>query len=174
MARKSRSVLLLTATAAALVVTPAASAAPDGTVNYGQPSWTWSGGPMNGPLVPAVIDVVTGDPETGSSTVRCTPVYECDDTLVHVEEPGDLAFRLEQHPGPVQGVVVVSNDDIDLYVYASDAEGTVGMELGRSFQYARPELVELFDAPAGYYLVRAATYNGVQPTYDAGVTLTAG
>jgi hypothetical protein len=106
-----------------------------------------------------------GDCGTFDMTGAPTPAIDyCDQTLVTLDDAGTLDVTL---PEAGDGDI----NDWDLYVYASDGDGTPGDELGHSEQVGGSESVS-FDAEPGAYLVVAVPYQSVNSTYTGALTFT--
>lgn len=159
----------LAAAAAMLAFGSAATAAPGGSVDLGQP-YSWSGGPGQGLYAHVLLDVVGIG--AGSKDVACTPIYECDSTLLHVLESGDLKIALDGDPGDTPYTAGQLDADLDLYLFASDAQGTVGEEIDRSTRYSPDEEMNVPGVEPGYYLARVQYYIAVNASFTADATLT--
>jgi hypothetical protein len=124
---------------------PAGSLAPDrtGTVTPEAP-FTWAG---------AVTTAAnqTFDPGAGGPCGKAPEDY-CDITLVNVQ-PGDF---FSTSGGGVEfsttGTATDAPEDVDLYVYSSDAEGNIDEFVGASAGFTADERVGVQNA-SGYYLV---------------------
>jgi hypothetical protein len=118
-----------------------------GTVTPAAP-FTWDGAVATG--------LNTGfDPNAAGPCGKAAQNY-CDITLVNVV-PGDF---YEVAGGGVEFSTTAGTtaaEDIDLYVYSSDAQGTVGQPVGASAGATADERVSVLNA-AGYYLVVAVYY----------------
>lgn len=85
-------------------------------------------------------------------------VRQCDDTLVKTNEYGKLVVNLLGNEATMI--------DVDLYVYRSDANGTVGAELGRVTDFDADETFTISKQEPGFFLVRgdwssgAGSFNG--------------
>jgi hypothetical protein len=160
----------LIAALAALLLVPAAAAASGGTATKTTP-FAWSGGPGSGLVLPLVFSQVEEGP-ISESTTACTEVETCDDTLVKIEEPGDLTVAITGKEGDTPALPVIGGSDLDLYVFASDAQGAAGEPVGESISTGSNETVTLTEATPGYYLVQVRFYHAVNATYSATATLT--
>ena len=121
-----------------------------GTVSVAAPTYAWDGGPSNG----------SGQ---GVAAVRCTPVvYECDDTLVEVKDPGDLYAEVKAGEGA---------NDLDIAIYKSDASGTTDSQPNAD----NPDVEDVSTGPdakttlkkvtPGFYVVRVRIFDGIQATW---------
>ncbi len=133
----------LIAVGAALTFAAPATAAPDrtATLGAGAPSFSWSGASSTG-------FVTTGD--VGDQVPCDGPGKPCDDTLLKVESPGVLTLKTE-------GDGTGGDMDVDLFLYESDASGTVGKKLKESAGETTSEAIAIKVAP-GYYLVQVEYY----------------
>lgn len=136
---RHRQKIAMGAAAAALLATAAAAVAEpnrETALTPGGPGYGWDGGPVSGAALFAEIGAV----------VPCGPGKECDDTLIHAPERGQLVLNIDSedpHPG----------QDIDLYLFASDAEGQPGTQLKSSTTATSTESIT-HNVDGGYYLVR--------------------
>lgn len=118
-------------------------------------AFTWSDGPRN----------ALGTEATDPPRMKlCDPTgWPCDDTLIHVTEPGTLTLNAK-----ADGLI---RPDVDVYLYMSDADGTEGDLWDQSESTSADEtLVE--DLDPGYYLFRVAYFSGLQVSYDGSAALT--
>jgi hypothetical protein len=176
-----RSFLAPAAAAAALLLTPAlASAAPAGTISLDGPAkYSWTGGPGNG-LLPDVVDLVGVGP-VSSSKFKCgDPTYDCQDTLIKVDSPGDLTFDLHGDSGSPTDTSADPEDpvfgdkvrlDLDAFLYASDASGTIGDEVANSTTPYGEESAVASAVEPGYYVARVVFYQAVNATFHASATI---
>lgn len=152
-----------TALATALVAVAAAPAfaADDQTVSRDKAEASWAGKLGSG-------FVYTSDVAT--SLPYCTPgVFDCERTLVKVEDFGKVVFSIASDPNANPALV-----DTDLHVYKSDASGTQGALVGESVSATTTEAVTLSDKSSvagAYYLVIVDWYLGAGG-YDGKVKLT--
>jgi hypothetical protein len=146
---------LLGATLAVLVPTAAVAADHSGSVTADSAAFTWDGGPLNGAL--STTDVY--------ENVPCdAPGNDCDDTLINVLVPAGHT---------AQGTVTIAggtDNDLDLFLYRSDASGKVGDPIQDS---AGPDANEslTFDADPGYYLIRVVAATATDATYKGTVKI---
>ena len=152
-----RAVALLAACVCALAAATAfAAPARQGTVSAAAPVYAWDGGPANG----------SGQ---GVAAVRCTPaVYECEDTLVEVKDPGDLFAEVKGGEGA---------NDLDVAIYKSDADGTTDSAPNAD----NPNSEDISEGPnakttlkkvtPGFYVVRVRIFDGIQAVWKASATL---
>jgi hypothetical protein len=162
--------LIALATAGALVIAPAAANAATGGTASLDKAFKWSGGPGQGLYLPSLMDI-SGAADSGD--YQCTDYQECDDTLVKVEEAGnDLTVTLTGAAGDTPELPELGGVDLDMFVYKSDKNGTVGENLGGSTSATANETVLLPGVEAGYYLVRVVFYQAVNATFDAKAELT--
>jgi hypothetical protein len=163
----------LVAAAVALAATAApAFAAPAATLSLaegGTSVFNWTGGPGNG-----VLSKVDGF--AGVGQVKCgDPTADCADTLIKVDDLGDLTFDLHGDSGLLdQAADPTGNvrDDLDAYLFRSDASGTVGEQLASSEGAGHDEQVLVSAIEPGYYVARVAFYESVQGTFKASAKLT--
>jgi hypothetical protein len=148
------SVMLL---AAVVVLGMPAGAAParSATLNAANLKFTWHHGPVNS----------LGTDVAHPLAMCADPGFPCDDTLIQLTEAG----------GKLQLTTIADEDlpdgvryrpDVDIYLYMSDANGTVGAEVNRSETPDASEAITVTKAAAGYYLLRVAYYSGIQVSYD--------
>ena len=143
--------LVLVAIAGLVAVPALAAPAREGTVSAAAPIFAWDGGPGNG----------IGQ---GVAAVRCTPaIYECEDTLIDLKDPGDLFAEAKGGDGA---------NDIDIAIYASDASGTTDSPPGGPDNPLVEDISEGKDAKVtakklkpGFYVVRVRTFDGVQAVW---------
>src|SRR4051812_20076748 len=140
---------LLAATAVAVLMAAApAVAAPARTVVLDDTehlSGTWDFGPGTGLFGDAMV----------ADHAPCTPgLQTCDLTLVKIdgETPGDLAVSSATSD---QTLV-----DVDVYIYASDKDGTQGEQLAVANGFTPNETAAAPVEPGGYYLVNVAYMTG--------------
>lgn len=148
--RRTRLAALLAVTAVAVAAGPADAQQPDrqATVEAGAAPFTWAGEPQSGAHGGTAMTPYPGD--YGACAL---PHARCDRTLLRVDgAPESLQISLEIDGS---GVPPIHGDDIDLYVYASDASATLGRRVGQSENGGSdPEFVALRQ-PRGWYLVHA-------------------
>jgi hypothetical protein len=149
-ARRLAGLVAAAALATLLAATAFAVPARQGTVSAAAPTYAWDGGPANG----------SGQ---GVSQVRCTPaVYECEDTLVEVKDPGDLYAEVKAGDGA---------NDLDIAIYKSDASGTTNSSPGADSPDAedvstgKDAKTTLKKVTPGFYVVRVRIFDGVQATW---------
>lgn len=148
------------ALALALALAAPAVAAPDQTVSRTKAETTWAGKTGSGFVYTSTVS---------KQLPYCTPgVFDCERTLVKVEDFGKLAFSISSDPGANPALT-----DIDLHVYESDAQGTQGALVGESTSATNDEVVTVSDkaSKVGYYLVIVDWYLGAG-AYDGKVKLT--
>ena len=147
---------LMTATAA-----QAQAQAPDrqATVAVGAP-FSWSGEARSGISGNTTLAPYPADP--GGCSV---PHEQCDRTLLRVEgEPDRLRIDVTIHPGNLPSPF---GHDLDLYVYASDANGGLGERVADSENgESEPEAVALA-RPRGWYLVHVVWSWALQTAFNA-------
>src|SRR3954447_19362687 len=171
-----RTVLAL-ALAGAVALPAAASAAPAAMLTLadgGTSAFSWTGGPGNGLL--SKVDGLGG-----LGKIKCgDPTADCADTLIKVNDAGDLTFDLhgdsgssatDQSADPTAAGDEVRYD-LDAVLYASDAEGTIGDEVGESSGEGYDEQVVGSDLEPGYYVARVIFYESVQGTFHASAKVT--
>jgi hypothetical protein len=137
---------IVAAALAALATAAVALAAPDrtGTVAVGTP-YSWEGGPLTGAAATAEVE----------QEVPCDAPQQCDRTLLKAE-PGQMTVDIKGDDNAV---------DLDMFVYRSDKDGTVGKFIKSSTGSTAQEHT-VFEAEEGYYLVT------VTPATAAGAMLT--
>ncbi len=150
----------ITALSLAALLTGAASAeaapARNGGLAAAGAEYKWDGTPLNGVALTAEV----GD------AVGCTPgLQECDDTLLKVDSAGSLAVKITGDGGP-------ATVDLDLYVYASGADGAPGKLLKSSTGGTADESTTL-EAEPGYYLVRVSAATAANGGYKGVAALAA-
>ena len=109
---------------------------------------TWS--------TPVALGAVYGEPVAGRAP-HCSPIFNCDTTLIHVGAPGDLQVD-------IAGQGIGGQDtlkDVDLHLYASDPSGAQGDLLYESTGATAQESVAAPDVEPGYYLALVDWYLGV-------------
>jgi hypothetical protein len=163
---------LLALVAVALLAPAAASAAPNGTVSLANPSYSWTGGPGNGLFTMAFDQVDIGPVTADAAQCGKVPTETCTQTLIKVDDAGDLTVELHGDPGSPGADSGSFDLDLDLYLYASDAAGTVGEALGESTSVTADETVVLSPLEPGYYVARVVFYQAIQASYHAKATLT--
>ena len=151
--------------AALLILAVPAFAAParEATLVANQP-YTWEGGPGNG-VIPSAA---------GGGPARCTPIYQCEDTLVEIKEPGDLAVQIKAGAG---------STDLDVAIFESDSAGTVNADspANQVEPGQEPKAEDIStgaDAKAtarklkaGFYVIRVRFYAATQGIYTGAATL---
>ena len=153
-----KKVLSLVVAAVSVLMAATAFAAParEGAVSAAAPVFAWDGGPGNG----------SGQ---GVAAVRCTPgIYECEDTLVKVNDPGDLVAEVKAGEGA---------NDLDVAIYKSDESGATDSEPNADNPNAEdvstgPDAkTTLKKVTPGYYVVRVRIFDGVQAVWKGSATL---
>jgi hypothetical protein len=116
------------------------------------PGYGWDGGPGNG---------------AGVGTVPCdtAPVYDCEDVLFSVAEGGRVVVDIAAGAG---------SDDLDLYLYESDADGTVGSEIGSAATAGAGERYDAAYLAPGFYVARIGFYSATDGVYRGTLTYTPG
>jgi hypothetical protein len=137
------------ASAALLVTAAVAVAEPNRQTSLtpGGPGFGWDGGPISGVAAFAEIGAL----------VDCGPGKECDDTLIHAPQRGQLIIDInspDAHPG----------QDIDLYLFTSNAEGEPGNQLKSSTSPESTESVTQ-NVDGGYYLARVVAAVADEATF---------
>lgn len=141
---------LVVGLASLLLLAAPSAAAPDrsGAVGRDAVEHTWAGKTASG--------FVYGS-DVSSKVPACTNgVFACDQTLLEVRDGGKLTVRIVGEG--IQGQDTMT--DLDLHVYKSDAQGTMGQLLGEATSPAADETVTLTKLPAGHYLVYVDWYLG--------------
>jgi hypothetical protein len=155
MTRRSR-IGLLTLALVAFASTSALAVDHSGSVSDTKP-FTWKGGPLTGSF--STTDVY--------ENVPCdTPGNDCDDTLINVSVPSGHT---------AQGTVAIDGpdgNDLDLFLYTSDASGKVGDPITDSAGSTADERLT-FDAAPGYYLARVVAATATAAEYNGTVSLVA-
>jgi hypothetical protein len=158
---RHRRLLLPLAASIAVVASTTAIGAPDRTANVAADgaAYTWQGGPMSGTF--ATTDVY--------GNIPCdAPGNDCDDTLIQTSIAGGAT---------AQGSVKIDGpngtpNDLDLFVYKSDAQGRAGAFVKSSAGGTADEQVT-FDADPGFYLIRVIAATGTAMTYKGEVKVVA-
>jgi hypothetical protein len=148
--------VLFAAVAATLLAAAPATAATDysGTLSASATTFAWDGGPGNGFFLTS----------TATSNVGCDrPGYDCETALLKLESPGALTVKIEG-----QGD---NTKDIDVHLYASDAEGKQGKLIVEGTSDQPVETVSKANLAAGHYLVLVDYYLAVAGTYKGTATL---
>lgn len=151
-----------------LVAGMPAGAAParSATLNSEALEYEWSHGPVavtTGVEVPGVFG-------TQLSDMCDDPGFPCDDTLFELTETGKLVISTVADEELPDGVRY--RPDIDIYLYKSDASGTVGSQVGVSETPDRAEAITVKTAQPGFYLLRVAYWSGINVSYDGKATFT--
>ena len=149
--------VLVAGVLAVLAATALAAPVRQGTVSAAAPVYAWDGGPGNG----------SGQ---GTAAVRCTPaVYECEDTLVEVKDPGDLTAVIKAGDGA---------NDLDVAIYKSDSSGTTAGDPVNGDQPNSEDISTGKDAKTtlkkvapGFYVVRVRIFDGNQAVWKGTATL---
>src|SRR3954453_11265920 len=142
-----------------LSAAPTALAAPNRSGELGAvgSSYSWSTDAGGG----AVYGALTASGAPASVVPHCSPVFNCDYTLVKTGELGDLSIGIAGQGLGGQSTL----KDVALHVYYSDATGKqgdlVGDEAGESTGATASEGVLLQSVAPGYYLVLVDWYLGV-------------
>jgi hypothetical protein len=160
----------LAAAACALAITSSASAATGGDVSLTKTaSWSGTG---QGIVLPLLFDQLPAGP-LSSDTTACTQVQTCDDTLIHVTETGDLTVSEDgKADGPPDNPI--EGADLDLYLFNSDAQGTVKDLVDYGNQGTTENASETISVPLiepGYYVARVRFYNAINGSYTAKASL---
>jgi hypothetical protein len=148
--------LVVAAVSVLLAATAFAAPVREGAVSASAPVYAWDGGPGNG----------SGQ---GVAAARCTPVvYECEDTLVKVDDPGDLVAEVKAGEGA---------NDLDVAIYKSDESGTTDSAPNADNPNAedvstgKDAKTTLKKVTPGYYVVRVRIFDGVQAAWKGTATL---
>jgi hypothetical protein len=142
---------------AALAAAALAAPARQGTVSASAPTYNWDGGPGNGNGL-------------GTAALRCTPsVYECEDTLVEVKDPGDLYAFIKAGEGA---------NDLDVAIYKSDASGTTASDPvngdqpdAEDISTGKDSRTTLKRVNPGFYVVRVRVFDGADAVWKGTATL---
>ena len=131
-------IAIIAAALAALATAAVALAAPDrnGAVTAAGPAFTWDGGPLTGASE-------TSDVE---EKVPCDAPQACDQTLLKVDAGQMTVDTSSDDP---------SSQDLDMFIYRSDKDGTVGKFI-KSSTGPDPNEHAVFEAEPGYYLVKVS------------------
>jgi hypothetical protein len=139
----------------ALAATPAL-AAPEHTTVIGvdKPKFEWTG----------AVQVSAGVPNGVRESIPCkTPVLRaCEDVLFEVKDAGKLTIKVDGGPGGPP------EDDVDLYVYKSDKDGTAGDQIHAGVAVG-PDSASLKVVP-GYYLAQVDYYRAKASGYTGVAT----
>lgn len=144
---RSKRILLALATAALLALPALSIAAPthEGTLSEAAGKFEWDGGPLTGANAPH------GD--------ECA-APQCESTLLKIDIPAGSTGKLKIDVGDF------GQQDLELYVFTSDASGTPLKLLGAS--EGAPGSAEAFTiakAGPGFYLVQVSAYIGAGAVY---------
>jgi hypothetical protein len=154
---RARLAVLGVAGAAFLAAAPAQAADRDASVSAATPTAAWTSPFKAGFVYTSSVS---------SQIPACTEViFACDTTLVKVEDE-NLRVRFKTASKDTDTL-----SDVDLHVYRSDENGTMGALLGESTSPAVDETVTVNKAAPGHYLVVVDWYLGAG-TYDGSVQLT--
>jgi hypothetical protein len=119
-----------------------------GTLSAAKPNFAWDGAAAFGVDPVGVVADKAG----------CTQISACQTTLLNVtDHAGDVTVHIVG-----QGQ---NTNDVDLYVYSSDKDGTVGDLLGSSDGTTADETVATGELDAGYYLVLVRYATAIAGTY---------
>ena len=143
--------ILPAAAAAVLMLAAPALGAPERSaeLTLDKPTATWA----SDPTVGFTLFFDSADP---AGTCDFTPVDGCDETLLKVPEAGTVSLSLSG--GDL--------NDWDVYVYASDPEGTHG-ELVASGEEVGGESFSWDASEPGHFLVLASPYEVFYEAYEA-------
>ena len=146
---------LLGALVCALLMIPAlAFAEPthNGTLTAEKGTFEWTGGPLAGANAPNGEDCAAP---------------QCESTLLHLDFAPGSTGKLKVDIGNFGA------QDLELYVYTSDAQGTPIKQIGVSEGTpGSPESYTLAKAAPGYYLVQVSAYIAAGATYSGKAELT--
>ena len=158
-------VLALVAALSALLAVPAIAA--DGTLSSASPTYAWEGGPMNG----VGNENVPATPVVGFAAARCSPAYNCDNEHLELKEQGTLTIEIKAGEG---------SEDLDVRLYASDAEGTApgGPKPGEDpppviaedIRTERDAKITVRNLKPGFYVAQVASYTAQQGMYNGTAT----
>jgi hypothetical protein len=145
-----------------LAATAFAAPAQEGVVSAATPVFAWDGGAHNGAGAAA--------PPTGFNFVRCTPVYECEDTLVELKDGGDLTAEAKAGEGA---------NDIDVAIYNSDADGNIPDDppgpddapLAEDISTNKDAKTTAKKLKPGFYVIRVRFFDSMQGAYKGTATL---
>jgi hypothetical protein len=120
-------------------------------------TYKWQGKGLNG-----AVAVSNGGADP------CADPSQCDFTVLHVIEPGQLTVHIvgDATGGPQDQVT-----DLDLYTYESDASGKQGKELKSSTSATADESVTVALLQPGYVLVKVAPAVAFNATFKGQATL---
>lgn len=144
---RRRAIPLLAVTSAVLISSTALGADRSGNVAPGGAPFAWESGPMTGLLLTS---------DTGDLVDCDSPGKDCDDTLLNVGA-GQLTVKTDSSDPATQ--------DVDLYVYPSDAQGAIKGDGVSSAGGTPAEEVTVNAKTAGFYLVRVVAAAAAQGTY---------
>jgi hypothetical protein len=159
---RRRLAALVTAGASVLLAATAfAAPAREGAVSAAAPVFAWDGGPHNG---------FGGTTPTGFGYVRCSPAYECEDTLVEVKDAGDLVAEIKAGEG---------SSDLDVAIYKSDADGATPDDppgpddapLSEDISEGKDAKTTARKLKPGYYVVRVRFFTAQQGVYKGTASL---
>jgi hypothetical protein len=148
--------------AAAIAMPAGAAPARSATLNADNLKYEWGHGP---------VLIATGYDYVGQLRAMCEdPGFPCDDTLFQLTHEGKLklvATATEDLPGGQN-----FRPDVDIYLYKSDANGTVGPQVGAGETPSASETIQINKAAPGYYLLRVAYWSGINTSYTGTATFT--
>jgi hypothetical protein len=152
---RARTTITLTAGfTAALTAVALAAPARTVTLDAGGPAAAWTGGPISG----AAAESDVGD------QIPCGPGKECDDTLIKAGARGQLDVKTDSSDPQAE--------DMDLYLYQSDASGSAGKFI-KSSAGGSPKEEVTANVEAGYYLARMVAAASLNGTYTGQAALKA-
>lgn len=139
---------------AALAPAAAQAADREGTITAVGGTFAWTGLDLTGASVTGDVTDATG----------CLPM-QCDDTLLHVKTAGDLTVKI--------GEAAATASDLDLYLFATNANGTATDSLGSSAGGTAEEMIVKKGLDPGNYLVHVVAAVALMGNYKGTATLAA-
>lgn len=153
---------------AALAVPVLAAHERTGTLAAATPVFAWDGGPKSGGGQGESVPL---------AAARCTPAYQCEDTLLEVKEAGSLTIEIKAGSG---------SNDLDIRLYKSDESGAAPGNPNTAGAPGQPpadnpiteDISDNADAKVtvksikpGFYVAQVAFYSATGGTYKGTATL---
>jgi hypothetical protein len=158
-------VLAIMAALSALLAVPALAA--DGTLSAASPTYKWTGGPANG----FGQEALPATPGAGFANTRCSEVYACDNEHIELKEQGTLTIDIKAGEG---------SNDLDVRLYASDAEGSApgapvpGQDppqpIAEDIRTDKDAKVTARNLKPGFYVAQVAFFSAQDGVYDGTAT----
>ena len=162
---------LLSIAIAAVCAVPAGAADHNATLSHSATSFAWEGAAASS----------LAEPGLGLPVPSCGDgIMHCEDVLLNIETPGELAVTLESPDGmegpDCMGSPCASGNDFDGYIYKSNAAGEPqGDPLGEtdtdcSSSYPNESCKQAVET--GHYLIRVVYFLTFEAAYKGTATLT--